>query len=122
MIGHVYILLAVFFTSLSQVTLKYQIGLISDFPRGLQIAPFVFKLIFTNVWIMGCVVSTVCASLCWIGAVEKFQLSVAFPYFSGLTFVVVTIISVWLFSDVVSLYKIIGIILILAGIVLVGLE
>jgi len=122
LIGHSYIILAAFFTALSQLILKYQINLIPDFPQGLQIAPFVFKLIFTNVWIMTCVVSTICASLCWIGAVSKFQLSMAFPYFSGLTFVVVTGVSIFLFSDVVSWYKIAGIVMILAGILVIGLD
>lgn len=119
--GHVYIFLAVFFTSLSQLILKYQINAMSDIPQGLKIAPFVIKLVFTNTWIMGCVLSTLCASFCWIGAISKFQLSVAFPYFSGLAFVVMTGMSVLLFGDPLSWYKIVGILLILFGILIVGL-
>lgn len=120
--GHVYILLATLFASLSQLMLKYQMNSISDIPQGLKIAPFVIKLIFTNIWIMGCVVSSLCAIFCWVGAVSKFQLSIAFPYFSGLTFVVVTGMSVFLFNDSLSFHKIAGIVLIIAGIFVIGLD
>ena len=122
--GHVYIILTALFTTLAQLILKYQMNLIpeSQFPRGLYIAPFVLKMVFTNVWIMGCVASTVCASFCWFGAVSKFQLSMAFPYLSGLTFVAMAGFSIYIFNDTVSWYKISGMILILAGILVIGLD
>ena len=75
---------------------------------------FLLKL-FLDPFILSGFVSAFVASLCWMAAMTKFELSYAYP-FMGLTFVVVFISSVFLFSESVTLYKILGLALIVLGI------
>jgi uncharacterized membrane protein len=57
------------------------------------------------------------ASLAWMAAMTKFELSYAYPLMS-LNFVIVLILSAWLLHEPVTLNKTIGIILIVAGTVI----
>jgi uncharacterized membrane protein len=57
------------------------------------------------------------ASLFWMAALSKFELSFAYPFMS-LSFVLVFILSVFLFNDSVTLYKVVGLVLIVLGIVI----
>lgn len=89
-----------------------------DFPKGLLFVPFIFKLVFTNVWVVLWVLSSIIGNVCWLGALSRFQLSTAFPYFSGLTFVMVAAISFLWFREPVAISKIAGIGIIFLGIMI----
>lgn len=56
------------------------------------------------------------ASLCWMAALTKFQISYAYP-FIGLTFVLVFKLGAWLFAEPVTVYRVVGLTLVVAGLV-----
>jgi multidrug transporter EmrE-like cation transporter len=56
------------------------------------------------------------ASLCWMAALTKFQISYAYP-FIGLTFVLVFMLGAWLFAEPVTVYRVVGLTLVVAGLV-----
>jgi drug/metabolite transporter (DMT)-like permease len=75
---------------------------------------FLLKLLLDPLVLSG-FVSAFVASLFWMAAMTKFDISYAYPFMS-LSFVLVFLLSVTLFREPVNLYKIIGLGLIVLGI------
>jgi len=73
------------------------------------------KLLF-DPFIFSGFVGAFLASLCWMAAMTKFDISHAYPFMS-LAFVLVLILSVVLFREPLTLGKVLGLILICLGIV-----
>jgi drug/metabolite transporter (DMT)-like permease len=71
-----------------------------------------------NPWIVSGFVAAFAASIAWMGAMTKFELSHAYPFMS-LNFVLVLLGAAWFFHEPVTPSKIAGIALIVLG-VLVG--
>ena len=65
---------------------------------------------------MSAVVAGFFALLCWLAAMTKFELSYAYPFMS-LAFVLVLIFSAVLFHEAVTVPKVLGVVLIMAGII-----
>ena len=57
-------------------------------------------------------------SVAWMLVVERFDLSIAFPVYVGLTVVSVALMSSWVFSETMNLQRGLSIALILAGVAL----
>lgn len=55
--------------------------------------------------------------MCWMAAMTKFELSYAYP-FMGLTFVLVSVFGVLFMGENFSLYKVLGLLLIVSGIII----
>lgn len=113
--GYVYIFLTIFFTVYGQLMIKSQMAGAGALP-----GPIVTKLIFlfrmfTNFWVMSSFVAAFLAALCWMAALTKFDLSHAYP-FMGLTFVFVLLLGSLLFSEPITVLKVVGVVLILIGI------
>lgn len=113
-INYMYILATIGFTVYGQMIIKWRISSLPPLPANTQekIAHLI-SLIFDPAIFSGFVAAFL-ASLAWMGAMTKFDLSHAYP-FMGLNFVLVLILSGWLFSEPVNLQKIIGIALIISG-------
>ena len=54
-------------------------------------------------------------TLFWIAAMTRFDLSYAYPFVS-LSFVLVFLLSIWLFQEPATVYKVVGLLLIVSGI------
>lgn len=113
--AHLYIFGTILFTVYGQLVIKWRIPFHGHLPdASSEKLVFLLKL-FLDPFILSGFISAFVASLCWMAAMTKFELSYAYP-FMGLTFVVVFISSVFLFSESVTLYKILGLALIVLGI------
>lgn len=71
--------------------------------------------IFTNPWIMTGILCFVSSMVLWIKVISSMELSKAYPSIS-LSYVIVFIFSIYLFNEAISPGKIIGLILVLAGV------
>jgi len=71
--------------------------------------------IFTNIWIVTGILFFVSSMILWIKVISTMELSKAYPTVS-LSYIIVFILSVFLFSETVSPDKIIGLILVSAGV------
>lgn len=117
MIGYVYIFGTIFFTVYGQLILKWRISLYGQLP--LETAEkfyFLAKLILDPFLISG-FASTLIAAVFWIAAMTKFDISYAYPFMS-LAFVLVLILSAWLFKEPLTLNKILGMAFIVIGIII----
>lgn len=112
--GYIYIVLTILLTAYGQLVLKWRMNTFGQLPEDMY-SKFIFllKAIF-DPYIFSSFFAAFIASLTWMAALSKFELSFAYPFMS-LAFVVVLIASYYLLHEPINHYKIIGMILIIAG-------
>lgn len=111
---YVYILATIAFTVYGQLILKWRIGQLGVLPAGtFDKLKFLIGLLFDPAIFSGFAAAFL-ASLAWMAAMTKFELSHAYPFMS-LNFVVVLLLSGWLLSEPISLQKVFGVALIVLG-------
>lgn len=114
--GYFYIFGTIFFTVYGQIVLKWRINGVGTLPETLSAKIlFLFKLLF-DPWIFSGFAAAFIASFFWMAAMTKFDISYAYPFMSG-AFVLVFLISVVLFQEPLTWQKVIGLLLIVAGII-----
>lgn len=116
--GYVFISLTIFLTVYGQLIIKQQINLVPNVPSGTDLIPFLLGFMFRP-WVMSGLASAVLASLAWMAALTRFELSYAYPFMS-LNFLVVVALSVFFFNESINLYKLVGLFLICAGVLIVS--
>jgi multidrug transporter EmrE-like cation transporter len=114
--GYVYIFGTILFTIVGQLLLKWQMAKVGQLPNPLGAKLLFLLTCFINPFIIIGFVSALVASLCWMAAMTKFDLSYAYPFMS-LSFVLVLVLSAFLFNEPITVYKILGLGLIVAGII-----
>ena len=114
--GYLYILGTVLFTVYGQVVIKWQVRGLGDMPVLSTDRIGFFVRLLTNPWVLSSLFAAFLAFLCWVGAMTKFDLSYAFP-FTSLSFVLVLLASAVVFGEPITANKMLGLVLIIAGIV-----
>ncbi len=115
--GYFYIFATIFFTVYGQIILKWRINGVGSLPDGLaDKIIFLFKLLF-DPWIFSGFLAAFIASFFWMATMTKFDISYAYPFMSG-AFVLVFLLSVFLFQESISWQKIVGLIFIVLGIII----
>ena len=113
--GYFYIFGTILFTVYGQLILKWRIVEYGTLPEAFSAKViFLFKLLFDPFIFSGFFAAFI-ASFFWMAAMTKFDVSYAYPFMSG-AFVLVFLLSVVLFQEAVTWQKILGLILIVAGI------
>ena len=116
MVNYLYIVGTILFTVYGQLVLKWQVSRAGDLPTAaLQKCLFLSRLL-CNPWIISGLAGAFVASLCWMAAMAKFQLSHAYP-FTSLGFVLVVVMSAVLFGEAITVSKAVGVALITAGVI-----
>jgi uncharacterized membrane protein len=70
-------------------------------------------------YIFSSFVAAFLASLTWMAALSKFQLSFAYPFMS-VSFIVVMVASYWLLGEDLTITRMVGCLLIVAGVILIS--
>ncbi|MBT8056355.1 MAG: EamA family transporter [Xanthomonadales bacterium] len=105
----------IFFTVYGQLILKWRIQLYGSLPEPfLKKISFLFSLLL-DPFVFSGFISAIIASFFWMAAMTKFELSFAYP-FMALSFVLVFIFSAWLLNEALTIHKVVGMALIVAGI------
>ena len=114
--GYVWVFATVLLTVYGQLVFKGQIDLAGGLPpsSGEKLAYLV--RLFLNPWVISVFASALLASVTWAAALTRFELSFAYPFMS-LSFVLVLLLSVMLFSEALTLSKAVGVALIVAGLI-----
>lgn len=114
---YLYILATLAFTVYGQLILKWRIAQFGPLPAELADKfRFLFGL-FLDPAILSGFAAAFLASLAWMAAMTKFDLSHAYPFMS-LNFVVVLLLSGWLLSEPMTVQKTLGVGLIVLGTVI----
>jgi uncharacterized membrane protein len=114
LIDYLYIVATIGFTVYGQLILKWRIARYGPLPAEfIEKVKFLISLLFDPAIFSGFAAAFL-ASLAWMAAMTKFELSHAYPFMS-LNFVVVLLLSGWILSEPVTLQRMAGVILIVLG-------
>lgn len=114
--SYLYIVLTIVFTVYGQLILKWQVSQAGALPSAASAKiGFLFGLLL-NPWVVSGFFAAFLASLCWMAAMTRMELSHAYP-FVGATFVFVLIGSGLFFGEAITPLKIAGTALIVLGII-----
>ncbi|MFW7343420.1 EamA family transporter [Pollutimonas sp. H1-120] len=114
LLDYVYIFATIGLTVYGQLILKWRISEFGPLPIGLWEKLRFLLSLFLDPGILSGFAAAFLASLAWMAAMTKFELSHAYPFMS-LNFVVVLILSGWILNEPLSLHRIVGVGLIVLG-------
>ena len=110
---------ATLLTSYGQLVLKWQVGKQAPVPfEFMQAWPPVLRLL-ARPWVWSAFIAAFGASLCWMLAITRLELSRAYP-FMALNFLFVTLVAVPLFGEVLTTPKLIGLTFVVIGLVFIS--
>lgn len=112
--GYLAIATTVLLTVYGQFILRWQVA-----AAGKPPADAVGKICFVvalllQPWVLSAVAATFVAGLAWMLALTRFELSYAYPWM-GLNYLLVLLLGIGLFGEQASAYKIVGTLLVVAG-------
>lgn len=111
---YLYIFATIILTVYGQLMLKWRIAKFGPLPTELlEKLKFLLSLLLDPVIFSGFIAAFL-ASLAWMAAMTKFELSHAYPFMS-LNFVVVLLLSGWLLNEPITVQKTVGVSLIVLG-------
>ncbi len=115
--NHFYIILTILLTVYGQLIIKWQVQIAGSFPQeNLEKLQYIIKLLLQP-WVISGFIAAFLASLCWMAAMTKFDLSYAYPFMS-LAFVLVMFFSAIFFKEPITLPKSLGLGFIVLGIII----
>lgn len=117
MMNYLYIFGCIIFTVYGQIILKWRMSLKPPIPKVLPEITIYLLNIFLDPYILSAFLAAFIASLFWIVAMTKFEISTAYPFMS-LSFVLVFILSGFFLGETISIGKIIGLAFILIGLII----
>jgi multidrug transporter EmrE-like cation transporter len=100
----------------SQLVMKWRVGRVGALPPDLTEKIWVLARLLIDPWVISGIIVTFLGGISWMVAMTKVELSYAYP-FIGLVFVLILISSSLLFHEAVTISKIVGVLLVVAGIV-----
>ena len=115
--SYVYVICTVLLTVYGQIAIKWQVLEAGPFPVDpAEKIRFLARLLL-NPWVLSALAAGLLASVSWMAAMTRLELSHAYPFMS-LAFVLVMVCSAWLFSEPITLLKVAGIALVVLGLVI----
>lgn len=114
--GYFYIFGCILFTVYGQLVLKWRMNLKGELPAEITDKILFMAKLFLDPWLLSGFAAAFVASLFWMAAMTKFEISFAYPFMS-LSFVLVLILSILIFGETFTWGKVIGLLLIVAGII-----
>ena len=115
---YLYVFATLFFTVYGQMILKWRIQKIGfTLPDSGIFDKLIalFRLVI-DPFILSGFLSAFIASLCWMVAMTKFQITEAYPFMS-LAPAIVFILGIWLLGETFTIGKVIGLVLIILGLI-----
>lgn len=119
-LGFVYIFGTISLTVYGQLIVKWRVAKAGPLPTDLlPKIRFLTALLF-DPWILSALLLAVPAALFWMAAMTRFELSYAYPFMS-LAFVLVMILSAVILGEPITVLKVMGLALVMAGIIVSSL-
>lgn len=112
--GYFWIAVTVALTAYGQLVLKWRMNELGPLPAEVSAAPGYFLRALTDLYVLSTFVAAFVASLAWMAAVSRFEVSFAYP-FMALAFVIVLVGGWLLLGETMTLNKVACVLLIVAG-------
>lgn len=113
--GYIGILGCIVCTVYGQLVLKWRLSLLGQMPAGVSGKAGYFAKALLDPFVLSGFGSAFIASLFWMYAMTKFEVSFAYPFMS-LAFIAVLLLSALLFHEALTFGKVLGMCLICLGI------
>lgn len=118
MLGYFYIAGCIIFTVYGQLIIKWRMSGMGELPENTtDKITFLVSSLFSDAFLMSGFGAAFAASLFWMAAMTKFELSFAYPFMS-LAFVLVLVLGVLLLDETLTPGKAIGVSLICIGVII----
>lgn len=114
--SYLYVFLTVALTVYGQIVIKWQVVAAGAFPSDPSDKIVFLLRLLVNPWVVSALAAALLAAVSWMAAMTKLELSHAYPFMS-LAFVLVLVLSAWVFHEPVTAPKLIGLALITAGLI-----
>jgi multidrug transporter EmrE-like cation transporter len=116
---HLYIASTVLFTVYSQIVMRWQVSQAGVLPADFMGKVNFVGLLFINPWVISSIVATLFAGISWMLAMSRFEISYAYPWVS-INFVLMLVLGTLLFDESFNSAKVLGTLLVIAGIVVIA--
>ena len=112
----VYVGISVIVTAYGQLVVKWRVSQRGHLPASLEGKWHFFLSLLTDPWVLSAMATTFLAALCWMAALSKLELSKAYP-FSALSFVSVLVFSGIFLNESITLGRVAGFAMVIAGLI-----
>jgi multidrug transporter EmrE-like cation transporter len=113
--SYVFVSCTVLLTVYGQLVIKWRVGKAGAFPTDAGDKILFLLQLLLSPWVISALAAALLASVTWMAAMTKLQLSHAYPLTSA-AFILVMLFSSLLFDEPLTVAKIVGATLIIAGI------
>lgn len=120
-VDYLFIVGTIAFTVFGQVVLKWRMDHVGPMPAGAGAGLRFLFLLLIDPFVIASFASAFVAGLCWMAAMTRFELGYAYPFMS-LNFALVLLLGVVLFGESLTLPRMIGVALIVAGTLFVAAD
>jgi drug/metabolite transporter (DMT)-like permease len=114
MTGYAYVATTIVLTVYGQLIVKWRVDEAGAMPDALSGKLEFLGRLMIDPWVISVFAGAAIAALSWMAALTRFELSRAYP-FVALSFVCVLILSAAIFGEALTWPKVIGVVLIVAG-------
>lgn len=113
----IYVFSTIVLTVYGQLIVKWRVARAGTLPADLAGKVWFMAGLLSDPWIISVLFAAFLAALSWMAAMSKLDLSYAYPFMS-LAFVLVMVLSAVFFREAVTLPKVLGMVLVVAGIII----
>jgi multidrug transporter EmrE-like cation transporter len=114
--AYLFVAVTVLLTVYGQLIIKWQVGKAGEFPGTTRDRLAYFGDFLINPWVVSSLLAAFVAALAWIAALSRLELSRAYPFVAA-SFALVLVLSAIIFDERMTAPKIVGALLIVAGLV-----
>jgi uncharacterized membrane protein len=118
-LDHTYIFSTVFFAVYSQLVMRSEVVKAGALPSDVLGKMSFLGHLFLNPWVLSSILATPLAGISWMLAMSRFGISYIYPWV-GLNFVLMMLFGMLLFGESISMDKVVGTLLEVAGILVVA--
>jgi multidrug transporter EmrE-like cation transporter len=111
-----YVAVTLALTVYGQLVVKWQVERAGALPASLGGKLEFLARLLANPWVVSALAGALVAALAWMAAMTKLELSRAYPWM-GLSFILVLVFSAVLFDEPFTAWKVAGLALVVAGLV-----
>jgi drug/metabolite transporter (DMT)-like permease len=118
LIDHSYIAGTIIFTVYSQLIMRWQVSSAGALPVDFMGKVQFVAHLFLNPWVLSGLFATLFSGISWMLAMSRFEVSYAYPWIC-LNFVLMLVFGVLLFNESFNLAKVLGTLLVVAGLIVI---
>jgi len=120
--GHIYLLGTVVFTVYGQLILKWRIVQYGQLPDELVGKLSLLFNALLDPYILSGIFSAFIASMFWMAAMTKYDVSYAYPFITAGPTMVTVFMAILVLGESITIYKTLGLVLIVSGVAVLGLS